>query len=169
MAKYKQTLALESPCEYIFMKLTKKFRKRSAISEINVVPYIDVMLVLLVIFMITTPLLSQGINVDLPEAQAQPITHKQQEPIIVSVDAQGLYYLNIATTPDQPIDATTLRGEVSAALQKSASIPHSELPQILVKGDQNVDYGKVVQAMVLLQQAGASNVGLVTTQPPKTD
>ncbi len=147
------------------MKTGKSRRRRLPMADINVVPYIDVMLVLLVIFMITTPLLSQGINVDLPQAKAQPIVAKQEEPIIVSVDAQGLYYLNTATNPDQPIDATTLRGEIAEQLQKSAQNPGSQPRQILVKGDQNVDYGKVVQAMVLLQQAGANNVGLITTQP----
>lgn len=147
------------------MSVTNKSRKnrRSSMSEINVVPYIDVMLVLLVIFMITTPLLSQGINVNLPQAKAQPVVAKQEEPIIVSVDAQGKYYLNITKTPDQPIDATSLRGEVEQALQKPSA--DNQPRQVLVKGDQNVDYGKVVQAMVLLQQAGASNVGLITTQP----
>src|SRR5262245_44172142 len=95
--------------------------RRGSISEINVVPYIDVMLVLLVIFMVTTPLLSQGIHVDLPQAKAQPLVAKQEEPIIISVDAQGRYYLNISPTPDQPIDATTLRGEVEQALQKPSA------------------------------------------------
>ncbi len=135
-------------------------------AEINVVPYIDVMLVLLVIFMITTPLLSQGVNVDLPTATAQPLTAKQQEPIIISVDAKGLYYLNIAKNPDQPIDATDLMGQVSNELQHA--VQGDPPRQILVKGDQNVDYGKVVQAMVLLQQAGAPSVGLVTTPPDQT-
>jgi biopolymer transport protein TolR len=141
--------------------------RRGSMAEINVVPYIDVMLVLLVIFMITTPLLSQGINVDLPQAKAQPLVAKQEEPIIVSVNAQGQYFINISTTPDQPVDATALRGEVEQALQKATT--DNQPRQVLVKGDQNVDYGKVVQAMVLLQQAGANNVGLITTQPDTTD
>lgn len=127
-------------------------------AEINVVPYIDVMLVLLVIFMITTPLLSQGVNVDLPRASSKPITAKQQEPIIVSIDAQGVYYLNISPTPDQPIDASGLIAQVTTALQTAGTEPR----QVLVKGDQNVDYGKVMQAMVLLQQAGVPGVGLIT-------
>jgi biopolymer transport protein TolR len=150
--------------DLIIMLKTRKNR-RALVAEINVVPYIDVMLVLLVIFMITTPLLSQGVNVDLPTASAQPLTAKQKEPIIVSIDARGLYYLNIAQNPDQPINATDLMGQVSAELQHAAQDPPR---QILVKGDQNVDYGKVVQAMVLLQQAGAPSVGLVTTPPDST-
>lgn len=137
--------------------------RRSPLSEINVVPYIDVMLVLLVIFMITTPLLSQGVNVNLPQASAQPISPKQQEPIIVSVDAKGQYFLNIAPHPQEPIEATDLVQAVSQALAQTNTA--QEPRSVLVKGDQSVDYGKVVQAMVLLQQAGAPNVGLVTASP----
>lgn len=136
-------------------------------AEINVVPYIDVMLVLLVIFMITTPLLSQGVQVDLPHASAKPISAKQQEPIIVSIDAQGLYYLNIASAPDQPLSADALTAQVTTALQTEPA--GSEARQILVKGDQNVDYGKVMQAMVLLQQAGVPGVGLITQPTPRTN
>ncbi len=133
--------------------------RRSPMAEINVVPYIDVMLVLLVIFMVTTPLLSQGVNVDLPQATSRALT-KDQEPIIVSIDAQGRYFLNISSTPEQPIDATELTAQVSTALQTPQA--NGTPRQVLVKGDQNVDYGKVMQAMVLLQRAGAPGVGLVT-------
>jgi len=146
------------------MKLKNRKNRRSPMAEINVVPYIDVMLVLLVIFMITTPLLSQGVSVDLPHATSKPITAKQQEPIIVSIDAKGLYYLNISPTPDQPIDATTLTAQVTTALQTASAEPR----QVLVKGDQSVDYGKVMQAMVLLQQAGVPGVGLITQPLPKS-
>jgi biopolymer transport protein TolR len=139
--------------------------RRSPMAEINVVPYIDVMLVLLIIFMITTPLLSQGVSVDLPQAAAKPITAKHEEPIVISIDAQGRYYVNISPTPDQPVDATTLVSQVSGGLQASSQ-PGAEPRQVLVKGDQSVDYGKVMQAMVLLQQAGVPNVGLITTPPP---
>lgn len=149
------------------MKLKNRKNRKSPMAEINVVPYIDVMLVLLVIFMITTPLLSQGVNVDLPQATSKPISAKQQEPIIVSIDAQGLYYLNISPTPDQSLDAAALTTQVTTALQTQA--PGSEPRQILVKGDQNVDYGKVMQAMVLLQQAGVPGVGLITQPMPRTD
>lgn len=135
-------------------------RKRKFSSEINVVPYIDVMLVLLLIFMITTPLLSQGVDVDLPQAAAKPIASQDREPIVVSVDANGQYYLNIASTPSEPITPQALMEQVSSELEKVAAANQKQ--QVLVKGDQNVDYGKVVQAMVLLQKAGASSVGLVT-------
>lgn len=134
--------------------------RRSPMAEINVVPYIDVMLVLLIIFMVTTPLLSQGVNVDLPHATSKPLVSKQQEPVIVSIDAQGRYFLNISPTPDQPIDATELTAQVSAAVQ--AAQTSNEPRQVLVKGDQSANYGQIMQAMVLLQQAGVPGVGLVT-------
>lgn len=141
--------------------MKRRERKRPK-AEINVVPYIDVMLVLLVIFMVTAPLLSQGVKVNLPKASAQAIP-QNKEPIIVSVDAQGNYYLNIAANPNQSIDANSLINEVSSKLQQSQQQGSEQ--QVLVKADQNVDYGKVMQAMVLLQQAGAPGVGLVTQQP----
>ena len=141
--------------------MKRRERKRPK-AEINVVPYIDVMLVLLVIFMVTAPLLSQGVKVNLPKASAQAIS-QNKEPIIVSVDAQGNYYLNIAANPNQPIDANSLINEVSTKLQQSQQQGNQQ--QVLVKADQSVDYGKVMQAMVLLQQAGAPGVGLVTQQP----
>lgn len=140
------------------MMLNKRERKRP-MAEINVVPYIDVMLVLLVIFMVTAPLLSQGVKVDLPQASAQSIPPKEQEPLIVSVDSQGNYYLNIANNPNQPITPAALSNRVAIELKNNNQRP------VFVKGDKNVNYGSVVQAMVLLQQAGAPSVGLVTEQP----
>lgn len=142
-----------------------KAQRRRPMAEINVVPYIDVMLVLLVIFIVTAPLLSQGVQVNLPKASAQTIQPKQQEPIIVSVDAQGNYFLNTANNSNQPVDATALTSQVANELQ--ASQQKGEQRQVLVKGDKDVNYGKVVQAMVLLQQAGAPSVGLVTESPAK--
>lgn len=139
-------------------------RRKGPMSEINVVPYIDVMLVLLVIFMVTTPLLSQGIKVNLPQAQAQTIA-PAQEPIIVSIDVQGLYYLNTAAHPETALNADQLSREVSEQLRRAEQ---KKTPrQVFVKGDKKVDYGKVVTAMVLLQQAGAINIGLLTESPPK--
>lgn len=140
----------------------KKRERKRAKAEINVVPYIDVMLVLLIIFMVTAPLLSQGVKVNLPKASAQALA-ANKTPIVVSVDVQGNYYLNIAANSQQPIDANTLVSTVAAELQKTQQ--QNEKRQVLVKGDQSVDYGKVMQAMVLLQQAGAPSVGLVTQQP----
>ncbi len=147
------------------MMLNKGQRKRP-IAEINVVPYIDVMLVLLVIFMVTAPLLSQGVKVDLPQASAQAIPPKDQEPLIVSVDSQGRYYLNIDANPNQPIDASSLSTHVANELRLSEQ--QGKQRPVFVKGDKNVNYGSVVQAMVLLQQAGAPSVGLVTEEPAPT-
>lgn len=134
--------------------------RKKPISEINVVPYIDVMLVLLVIFMTTTPLLSQGVKVNLPQAKAHLISTEHHQPIIVSVDAHGNNYLNIADQPKQPLDDEALLTRVAAelALDKQSGRP----VQVLVKGDRDVGYGKVVHAMALLQQAGAPSVGLMT-------
>lgn len=134
--------------------------RRAPMAEMNVVPYIDVMLVLLLIFMIAAPLLSQGVDVDLPQAASQPLKDNNKEPIIVSVDAQGAYYLNIAQNPQQPITGQNLMEQVSTELQKMAQ--NNQPQQVLVKGDQNVNYGQIMQAMVLLQQAGAASVGLIT-------
>jgi len=133
----------------------QRARKRP-MSEINVVPYIDVMLVMLVIFMITAPLLNQGVDVDLPQADAEPMDEQQQDPLVLSVDAEGLYYLNVGGDPETPIDAETLVTRVAAVLRQRPKTP------VMVRGDTSVDYGRVVAAMALLQQAGAEKVGLVT-------
>ncbi len=137
--------------------------KRQPLADINVVPYIDVMLVLLVIFMITAPLLSQGVKVNLPHANAKPLVTKQDEPIILSVDENGKYYLNIATDPADPITPSKAATRVAAELQLAAQ--RGQHRSVMVRGDRYVDYGKVVQAMVLLQRAGAESVGLMTRSP----
>jgi biopolymer transport protein TolR len=135
--------------------------RKKPMAEINVVPYIDVMLVMLVIFMVTAPLLTQGVKVDLPAAAAEPIESDQQEPLVVTVDAGGNLYLNIGDTPEQAIDGETLMQRVSAIMRRRQD------RTVLVRGDHAVDYGSVMSAMVLLQQAGVPNVGLVT-DPPET-
>ena len=140
-----------------------KRNKKKQIAEINVVPYIDVMLVLLVIFMVTTPLLSQGVKVDLPQAAANKLDTKQKEPIILSVDKNGNYYINIAANPNQTISPETLEPLIANEIKQSKV--QGQNRQVLVKGDKNVDYGKVVEAMVLLQHSGAETVGLITDNP----
>lgn len=137
-----------------------KVKRERPISEINVVPYIDVMLVLLVIFMITAPMLTQGVTVDLPKAASHTLPTTEREPIIVSVNAQGTYFLNISSTPADPIEANALLVRVAAELELAKQ--SSQKINVLVKGDQGVVYGKVVQAMALLKQAGAEQVGLMT-------
>lgn len=130
-------------------------------AEINVVPFVDVMLVLLVIFMITAPLLTQGVKVDLPKTEAKALSERQKEPLIVTVDAAGNFYLNLAEKPNQPITARILSHLVTDQLKQG-----SEARPVLVRGDKQVNYGKVVEAMVLLKEAGAKSVGLVTEPAP---
>lgn len=137
--------------------------RRRLMSEINVVPFIDVMLVLLVIFMITAPLLTQGVKVELPKTVAKAIT-EDKEPLIVTVDSKGLFYLNLADKPNQPITAQSLNYFVTNQLKKQGE----QSRPVLVRGDKNVNYGKIVEAMVLLQQAGAKSVGLITEPSKET-
>lgn len=139
---------------------------RSPIAEINVVPFIDVMLVLLVIFMITTPLLTQGVKVSLPKTEAKALPQNQKEPVIVTVDAAGRYYLNLSSKPEQPVTARVLTNLVTNVLRGNGQEQEQQRP-VLVRGDRNANYGKIVEAMVLLQQAGAKGVGLIT-QPTST-
>lgn len=136
-----------------------RVRKRP-MSQINVVPYIDVMLVLLVIFMITAPLLTQGVKVELPQASSEPLSAEQNEPLVLSVDSNGFFYLNIGGDPKEPIEPGVILARTAAVLRQKPATP------VLVKGDRGVDYGRVIQAMVLLQQAGAASVGLMTDPPP---
>jgi len=132
--------------------------KRKPMAEINVVPYIDVMLVLLIIFMITAPLLQQGVEIDLPQANANPLPPEQNEPVVLSVNQSGEYFLNIGDDKDKPIDADTLVHRVAAVVKYKPQTP------VLVRGDHAVDYGSITTAMVLLQSAGVDKVGLMTEQ-----
>ncbi len=132
-------------------------QKRKLIAEINVVPYIDVMLVLLVIFMVTAPLLTQGIKVDLPKAGAEPIDDvSDNRPVVLSVDAAGNLYLDIGDNEDQPISGADVVNRVGIVIRSNPDTP------VLVKADRAVPYGNVVGAMVLLQRAGADGVGFIT-------
>jgi biopolymer transport protein TolR len=134
-------------------------RSRRLMGEINVVPYIDVMLVLLIIFMVTAPMLSQGIKVDLPQAAAEPIEPDDLEPLLLSVDAAGELYLNLGN-PDAALPPEQVLEIATAALRREPERP------VLVKADRAVPYGRVVEGMVLLQQAGAKKVGFVTEPVP---
>lgn len=140
--------------------IKKKIPRTRPAAEINVVPYIDVMLVLLVIFMITAPILTQGVTVDLPKAASESLKAADREPIIVSVNYAGDYFLNISATPNQPMEPQALMVRVAAELELARQ--SGQALNVLVKGDQGVPYGKVVLAMSLLKQAGASQVGLLT-------
>lgn len=139
---------------------SRNHSRRRPMSEINVVPYIDVMLVLLVIFMIAAPLLSQGVNVALPQASAKALPPQSEPPIIVSVDQYGKLFLNVSDHPQQPLSPQALMTQVAAQL--AVAKQKNQTRDVYVKGDRAVDYGKVVEAMVMLQKAGVENVGLLT-------
>jgi biopolymer transport protein TolR len=143
----------------------RKLRRpgRRIMSTINVVPYIDVMLVLLVIFMITAPLMTQGVHVQLPKAQAKVIPMRNKVPIIVSVDRQGRYFVNVSPTPSVPVTAQQLVNLIAAEVMLGKE--HSQAQAMFVKGDTDVDYGQVVKAMTLMQKAGVAEVGLLTQTP----
>jgi biopolymer transport protein TolR len=130
-------------------------RRRRVMNEINVVPYIDVMLVLLIIFMVTAPLLNLGVDIELPKSNARALEQKQ-DPVLVTVTESGELFLTIAGEPREAIDDAGLVAKVSAFVRQNPNVP------VLVAGDRRVDYGRVYEAMVLLQQAGAPRVGLVS-------
>ncbi|MBV9622189.1 MAG: protein TolR [Gammaproteobacteria bacterium] len=129
-------------------------------SEINVTPLVDVMLVLLIIFMITAPLLTQGVKVELPKAAAEPLQTQHLRPVVLSVDRAGRLYLNVGGTPQAPLDEASVEARVAQELRRAPET------QVLVKADTAVAYGRVVQAMVLLQRAGASKIGFLTEPLP---
>lgn len=129
-------------------------------AEMNVVPYIDVMLVLMVIFMVTAPMLTQGVVVNLPNASTEPVP-EQKEPVVVSIDAAGSYYIDSAENPKQAIDLNAVQDLVSKVVRQRPDVA------IYVRGDQKVDYGKVVTLMAALQAVGAKSVGLITQPAEK--
>jgi len=137
-------------------------RRRKPMSQINVVPYIDVMLVLLVIFMVTAPMFNQGVQVDLPQAPSEPIKDfmEQQEPFIVSVDVQGKIYVNQSANPNQALNFEEFQQQAAGLLASQSQ------KQAYVKGDSKVQYGNVMKVMVVLQQAGVLSVGLIS-QPER--
>jgi len=138
--------------------VSRNRKKRKPIADINVVPYIDVMLVLLIIFMVTAPMLMQGVKVDLPEASADPVENQDAEPVIVSVDASGQLFLNLGDEK-QVLSLATIKERVAAVIRRKKDTP------VLIWGDQSVPYGEVVTVMVALQEADVPSVGLVTENP----
>ncbi|PCH85444.1 MAG: protein TolR [Piscirickettsiaceae bacterium] len=125
-------------------------------AEINVVPYIDVMLVLLIIFMITAPLIQQGVQVDLPQANAEVLPDEADDPLIVTVDKQGQYFLDVGENTDEPISTEDMQIKVAAVLRNKPKTP------VMIRGDKNVPYGDVINAMTSLQAAGVPSIGLMT-------
>ncbi|MEI6709288.1 MAG: protein TolR [Methylococcales bacterium] len=140
----------------------RKSRRRKPMAEINVVPYIDVTLVLLIIFMITTPMLQTGVQVELPQEASAPIEQKEDTPpIIVSINAQGQYYLKVDNQTDEPIQPEAINARVMAVLANKPATP------VLINADNNVDYGFVVTVMAALKNAGVPSVGLMTKPEDK--
>ncbi len=134
--------------------------RRKPMGEINVVPFIDVMLVLLVIFMITAPMLTQGVQVDLPQVSSEPIEDtEEREPIIVSVDREGQYYISLGED-ETPVSLDEVSERVIILLERQPGTP------VMVRGDRNVPYGQVVTLMSTLQAAGVRNVGLISEPAP---
>ncbi|EPJ49426.1 MAG: biopolymer transport protein [Osedax symbiont Rs1] len=136
--------------------IRKHKKKRALNAEINVVPYIDVMLVLLIIFMVTAPMLTQGVKLDLPQASSDPVDTSDVEPLIVSVDIEGRYYINVGGDDLTPLTETEVASRVGKVLRSNPR------KLILVRGDKNVTYQQIISLMTLMQGAGAPSVGLVT-------
>ena len=130
-------------------------RRRKPMAEINVVPYIDVMLVLLIIFMVTTPLLTEGVQVDLPKATSRPVAVDENapEPFVLTVDAQGQYYID---------ENTDVKAPKEVAVYAAGLLAAKPTTKFLVRGDKNAVYNDVLQAMVLLKDAGIEQVNLIT-------
>lgn len=139
--------------------MSRRHKRRKPMAEINVVPYIDVMLVLLIVFMVTAPMLMQGVKVELPKAAAIPVGKQTDEPLIVSIKADGSYYLNLGENEETSLSLALLQDKVSKIIRRKPDTA------VLVWGDKSVAYGHVVELMAALQSAGAPAVGLVTENP----
>lgn len=139
--------------------MSRRHKRRRPMSDINVVPYIDVMLVLLIVFMVTAPMLMQGVKVELPKAAAQPVGKQDDEPLIVSVKADGSYFINLGKDQEKSQSLNVVQDKVSKVLRRKPQTT------VLVWGDTSVPYGQVVSLMTALQAAGAPSVGLVTETP----
>ncbi len=136
--------------------MSRRQSRRKPMSEINVVPYIDVTFVLLVIFMITAPLVQTGVEVDLPQAEAKTVETKDIPPLIITVDKHGQYFIDVGENTNQPVPAQQLLIRVAAVLR------YQPQTQVYIRGDRQVDYGKVVNVMAALKNAGVKAVGLMT-------
>ena len=137
----------------------RRSKNRRLMGQMNVVPYIDVMLVLLIIFMITAPMLQQGINVDLPDVDSATLDAElmqQNEILILSIDAAGAFYLNLGADPEAPVDDQNVLTTTAAIVRRNPETP------VVIKGDEAVDFGRVAYGLALLQRAGATGIGILT-------
>ena len=139
--------------------MSSRRRRRTLLSEINVVPYIDVMLVLLVVFMVAAPLMVQGVLINLPETTSEPLPRKTSDPLIISIQNDGVIYLETQSTLNLPLDLEMLSEKVSKIIKANPSL------QVVVRGDGNVRYQKVMELMSTLQASGVKDVGLITKAP----
>jgi len=131
-------------------------QRRALLSEINVVPYIDVMLVLLVVFMVAAPLMVQGILINLPETKSEPLPRERSDPLIISLREDGVIFLETVSTKDLPLDLDKLSEMVTKIIKANPSL------QVFVRGDGNVNYQSVMDLMSALQASGVEDVGLIT-------
>lgn len=139
--------------------MSRKHGRRKPMAEINVVPYIDVTLVLLIIFMITTPMLQTGVEVDLPQAESKTVETEgagDTPPIVISIKEQGLYFIKVDNGDDEPVLPEAINPKVAAVLGNKPTT------QVLINADRGVDYGTVVTVMAALKNAGVPTVGLMT-------
>lgn len=136
--------------------------RRKPMAQINVVPYIDVMLVLLVIFMVTAPMMQRGVDIELPKASAKPVAEEPEDQLVVSIDRAGQVFIDM----DGP-DAPPVADEIELANRIAGLLEERKSKQVFVRGDTGVDYGHVVLVMTALQAAGASGIGLITDPPSK--
>ncbi|QLE85192.1 MULTISPECIES: protein TolR [Shewanella] len=135
-------------------------KRRRPVAEINVVPYIDVMLVLLIIFMVTAPIVTQGVKVDLPQGEAEALPADSKPPVVASIDAEGDYYLDVgSSSARETLDLEEIAIRVGAIIQLEPERP------VVVKADRAIAYERVIQLMVTLQGAGVPSVGLMTDSP----
>ena len=140
--------------------MARRKKRYGAMAEINVVPYIDVMLVLLIIFMVTAPLIMQGVQVELPHAKSKPVPPQDDKPLIVSIRADGHYSINLGADETAVVALADIADRVGKVLRAKPET------KVFVWGDRHVPYGDVVELMAALQTVGAESVGLVTDDQP---
>ena len=137
------------------MRSSARHKRFKLKSEINVVPYIDVMLVLLIIFMVTAPMMNLGVDIQLPQTQAKSLQDKK-DPVVISVDENGQIYLSSQGSKREPVSAEEFKAKITAFQKENPEL------QVLVAGDERANYGKVYLILPVLQEAGVSKIGLMS-------